>query len=56
MVDLALALYTGEDPAQAVALEDGHYIWLPYRQVTREDLTQLPAQLKPPSPEHEFTP
>ena len=44
MVDLALALYTGEDPAQAVALEDGHYIWLPYRQVTREDLTQLPAQ------------
>ena len=44
MVALALALYTGEDPAQAVALEDGHYIWLPYRQVTREDLTQLPAQ------------
>lgn len=42
MVDLALALYTGADPAQAVDLEDGHYIWLPYRPVTREDLTRLP--------------
>ena len=42
MVDLALALYTGQDPAQAVELEDGHYVWLPYRPVTRDDLTQLP--------------
>ena len=42
MLDLALALYTGADPAQAVELEDGHYVWLPYRPVTREDLTQLP--------------
>lgn len=40
MVDLALALYTGADPAQAVELEDGHYVWLPYRPVTREDLAQ----------------
>lgn len=38
MLDLALALYHGEDPAQAVALEDGHYVWLPYRQVTQENL------------------
>ena len=44
MVDLALALYAGEDPAQAVELEDEHYVWLPYRPVTREDLTQLPTQ------------
>lgn len=44
MLDLALALYSGEDPAKAVELEDGHYIWLPYRPVTREELTQLPAQ------------
>lgn len=44
MVDLALALYTGADPAQAVDLEDGHYVWLPYRPVKREDLTQLPGQ------------
>lgn len=44
MLDLALALYSGEDPAQAVELEDGHYVWLPYRPVTREDFTKLPGQ------------
>ena len=44
MLDLALALYNGEDPAETVALEDGHYIWLPYRSITREDLTRLPEQ------------
>jgi len=44
MLDLALALYAGQDPAQAVELEDGHYVWLPYRPVTRDDLTRLPAQ------------
>ena len=41
MLDLALALYAGEDPAQAVELEDGHYVWLPYRTVTLDDLTWL---------------
>lgn len=44
MLDLALALYAGDDPAQAVDLEDEHYVWLPYRQVTKENLPQLPAQ------------
>ena len=34
MLDLALALYHGEDPAQAAALEEGHYVWLPYQPVT----------------------
>ena len=28
---LALALSSGEDPAQAVELENGHYVWLPYK-------------------------
>ena len=41
MVDMALALWSGEDPAQAVDLEDGHYVWLPYRMVTRENLDEL---------------
>ena len=41
ILDLALALYSGEDPAQAVDLEDGHYVWLPYKPVTREDLERL---------------
>lgn len=44
MLDLALALYSGQDPAQAVELEDSHYVWLPYRPVTRDDFTELPAQ------------
>ena len=45
MLDLVLALSGGEDPAEAVALEEGHYVWLPYRQITRETLdpTQPPA-------------
>lgn len=41
MVDMSLALWSGEDPAQAVDLEDGHYVWLPYRMVTRENLDEL---------------
>ena len=40
MIDLALALYTGADPGQAVELVDGHYVWLPYRQVSRENLEE----------------
>ena len=43
MLALSLALYAGDDPAQAVELEDGHYVWLPYQQVTRENLSLLPA-------------
>ena len=41
MIDLALALWNGEDPAQAVDLADGHYVWLPYRQVTLENLEEF---------------
>lgn len=44
MIALALALYDGTDPAQAVELVDGHYIWLPYRQVTRSNLDELRGQ------------
>ena len=42
MIYLALALWNGEDPAQAVDLVDGHYVWLPYHQVTQENLDELP--------------
>ena len=41
MIDLALALCAGEDPAGAVELVDGHYVWLPYRAVTRENLEEF---------------
>ncbi|MCI9155551.1 MAG: galactose ABC transporter substrate-binding protein [Lawsonibacter sp.] len=41
MIDLALALWAGEDPAQAVELEEGHYVWLPYHMVTRDNLEEL---------------
>ncbi len=47
MMELALALYKGEDPAQAVALTDGHYVWLPYRPVTRENLAEFTAEQAP---------
>ena len=40
MIDLALALYSGEDPAGAADLTDERYIWLPYRAVTQKDLDQ----------------
>ncbi len=41
MIRLALALWNGESPSQAVKLEDGHYVWLPYRQVTLENLEEF---------------
>lgn len=34
---LALSLYAGEDPAQAADLTAEHYVWLPYREVNREN-------------------
>lgn len=40
MLDLVLALSRGEDPAETVTLEDGHYVWLSYRQITRETLEE----------------
>ena len=41
MLNLALALWGGEDPSQAVDLVDGHYVWLPYRAVTLENLEEF---------------
>lgn len=38
MMDLALALSRGEEPARAVALEEGRYVWLPYQRVERKDI------------------
>ncbi len=47
MLDLALALTKGEDPADTVDLEDDHYIWLPYRLVTRENLGEFLEGYRP---------
>ena len=44
MIDLALALYDGKDPAQVVDLEEGHYAWLPYRPVTQENLAEFRSE------------
>ncbi|MCX4371352.1 MAG: galactose ABC transporter substrate-binding protein [Dysosmobacter sp.] len=41
MMDLALTLWSGGDPAQAVELAEGHYVWLPYRAVTLENLEEF---------------
>lgn len=41
ILDLTLALWNGEDPAQAVDLAEDHYVWLPYRQVTLENLEEF---------------
>ena len=43
MLDLVLALAEEQDPAEAVELEDGHYVWLPYRAVTARDLEEPAA-------------
>lgn len=41
ILDLALALHRGEDPAGAVELEEDHYVWLPYQLVTRDNLDKF---------------
>ena len=41
MIDLSLALWSGTDPADAVDLEDDHYVWLPYREITQDNLSQF---------------
>ena len=41
MLDLTLALSGGEDPGDAVELTGGHYVWLPYQKVTKEDLADF---------------
>lgn len=38
MLDLALALAGGQDPAENLPLVDGKYIWLPYQRVTLRQL------------------
>ena len=38
ILDLTCALLDGEDPVKTVGLEDGHYLWLTYTTVTRENL------------------
>ncbi len=40
MVDLALALTRGENPAQTLEMDEGHYIWLPCQQITLQDLEE----------------
>lgn len=44
MLDLALALAVGENPGQAVDLQDGHYVWLPYQKIDRTNLEQFLPQ------------
>lgn len=44
MVDLSLALWSGSDPSEAVNLQDGHYVWLPYRKVTQDNLSEFMTQ------------
>ncbi len=41
MLDLILALTGGTDPSEVVELEDGHYVWLPYRPVTKNNLSEF---------------
>ena len=41
MLDMLMALTSGADLSEAVKLEDGHYVWLPYRQVTRDNLDEF---------------
>lgn len=38
ILDLTCTLLDGGDPIKAVGLEDGHYLWLTYTTVTRENL------------------
>ena len=40
MFALIRALAAGEDPAEQMELEDGHYIWRPYRRITAETLPE----------------
>lgn len=43
MMDLVLALNRGEDPAQTMELEEGHYVWLPCQKVTQQNLEDFLA-------------
>ncbi|SHF40776.1 methyl-galactoside transport system substrate-binding protein [Caldanaerobius fijiensis DSM 17918] len=42
IVDVAYALAKGEDPSKAVKnLSDGKYVWVPYRPVTKDNLSEF---------------
>ena len=41
MLQLALTLHAGADPADAMELESNHYIWLPYSSVTADNLDEF---------------
>lgn len=41
MLDLSCALALGEDVDEAVALEDGTYVWMEYTPVTRDNLSDF---------------
>ena len=41
MLQLALTLHAGEDPVDAMELENNHYIWLPYSSVTADNLDEF---------------
>ena len=46
MVELALALADGGKPDQVVELQEDHYVWLPYRQVNRENLEDIVQEME----------
>ena len=39
--DLSYALATGGDPSEKVQLQDGHYVWVPYRMVTKQNADDI---------------
>ena len=46
MVELALTLADGGKPDQVVELQEDHYVWLPYRQVNRENLEDIVQEME----------
>ncbi|MEG1774452.1 MAG: galactose ABC transporter substrate-binding protein, partial [Oscillospiraceae bacterium] len=41
VLDIALALARGSDPAQAVTFKNDKYVWLPYTKVTAENIDEI---------------
>ncbi len=46
MLKLALTLSEGGDPALAVELSDGRYVWLPYKKITSENLEEFAGDIQ----------
>lgn len=44
--DLSYAFATSEDPAKTVKLQDGHYVWIPYRMVTKQNADDILSILR----------